>query len=126
MTPTQKKKIYVAPDGYDATKKDDVHKCGEKQPVASATVTNDGKTITVSYTRGSFPLDTLTVKINGTVVSSKKVSGSGSDTISYTPTGDTVKVTVELTDQGGYTANGSTVYTVPTAPPAPETTTPTP
>ncbi len=107
--PVTKRDVFSnVPDGYDATKEDDVHKCGDTPPsVTSATVTgNDGKwTINANVTGGTHGLSgaTVTITVNGTALnvtktgSGYKASYSGEDN----PTGSIV---VNVTDQVLYSS----------------------
>ena len=110
--PVTKKVVYSkTTEGYDPNSKDDVHKCDGAQPSVSSSVSSDGKSITVSYKAGSFSLKQLTVKVNGATVANKSVSKSGTEKINYNPAqGKGYTVTVELTDEGGYSASSSATY----------------
>lgn len=104
--PFTKKTVYMAPNGYDATKEDDVHKCSDVKPrVNGITITENQ--IQVMVSKGTFPIDSVNFKVDG------KSLGSGTKTSSgYVITYDFKKksrVTVEVTDEGYYTASGSKV-----------------
>lgn len=109
--PFSKKTIYIAPDGYDATKKDDVHKCGDVKPSVTVSVTNDSR-ISVLVSKGTFKLDKVTIRVNGRVVSSKNISGSAVEPFTYPFTGKSTVVAV-VTDTGYYTSSDTTTYTPP-------------
>ena len=104
--PFTKKDVFIAPNGYDATKEDDVHKCSDAKPrVQGISVTQNQ--IQVRIVKGRFAIDSVTFKVDG------KSIGSGSRTSDgYVITYDFKKesrVTVEVVDEGYYTASGSKV-----------------
>jgi penicillin-binding protein 1A len=116
--PITKRDTYIAPDGYDATKKDDVHKCDDAKPnVGTINITpNSGKSykISVSVVAGSHPLQQLEIKVGATIVASLPVSSSGTYSTNYTFTGSgSQTVTATLTDSAYYTATGSKAFTPP-------------
>lgn len=107
--PVTKKDSYSSvPGGYDATKSDDVHKCGDADPQASVDISPDGSEngylINATATRGTFALGTITIAIGGTTVK----TCSDADTCSYEVELDesdeeAQAVTVTVTDEGYYT-----------------------
>lgn len=104
--PFTKKTVYIAPNGYDATRDDDVHKCSDAKPrVQGISITQNQ--IQVRISKGKFPIDSVDFKVDG------KSIGSGSRTSDgYVITYDFKKkarVTVEVIDEGYYTASGSDV-----------------
>lgn len=104
--PFTKKDVYIAPNGYDATKEDDVHKCSDAKPRVQG-ITISQNQIQVRISEGTFPIDSVDFKVDG------KSLGSGNKTSDgYVITYDFKKksrVTVEVTDKGYYTASGSKV-----------------
>lgn len=99
--PITKKKVFMPTDGYDPTKTDDKHFCDDSQPTISATVSGDE--INVSYDKGKFALKTVSVSVNGNVISTFAVTGSGSRTIDIPEgTSSPVSVTATVTDEGYY------------------------
>lgn len=110
--PITKRDAYIAPDGYDASKDDDKHKCDDIKPSVTITVAKSGTniTITANAVQGTNPLTSLKIQVGGTVVADVPVSGSGSYTATTTVTGpQTISATVE--DSALYSANGSQQYT---------------
>jgi len=99
--PYTKKVVYTATDGYDATKKDNVHSCDDVAPSVSGIITTDS-TITVNVNKGTFPLDKVTITVDGQKIS-KSVSGN-SVKFTYTFTKSTT-VTAIVTDKGDYTSD---------------------
>ncbi|HEX7483898.1 MAG TPA: transglycosylase domain-containing protein, partial [Candidatus Saccharimonadales bacterium] len=106
--PITKKDVFLAPDGYDPTKDDDVHACGDAQP----TITNISATkkgvISVDVVAGKNPLQQVEIRVGGTVVATLPASASGTFKGNYTPTSDgNQTVTVTVTDSVYYTATKS-------------------
>lgn len=110
IDPVTKKETIVAPDGYDATKDDDVHTCGEAQP--SVTITQSGGDLVVSYSKGKFGLQSVQIAQGGTVLASQSVENSGNWTIKAANLGSASsgQVVVTLTDAGYYQATDSVNY----------------
>ena len=106
--PVSEQEVYIAPDGYDATEEDDVHKCGDAKPRVSVSLSGGGQNINVQYTRGRFPITSIIVRVDGRQIASIPGSGSGSTTVQNTANSGNYTVTVELVDEGYYTANDST------------------
>jgi len=114
--PISKKDVYLAPDGYDASKDDDVHKCDDVKPnVGSITVSKaSGNTyeISVSVTAGTHALRTLDIRVGDTVVANLSVSSNGTYKTTYTVTGSGPQtVTAILTDSVYYTSTGTKSFT---------------
>lgn len=113
--PVSKQDVYIAPDGYDATKDDDVHKCDDVKPtVGSITLTQvSGMTykISASTVSGTFPLTQLEIKVGGTVVATLPVTASGTYSTEYTfTTTSSQTITATVTDGGAYTTSTSRDY----------------
>lgn len=111
MDPVTKKEVITAPDGYDATKNDDAHKCGDAQPAATIQQTGGGG-IKVNYTHGRYQLQSIQVTQGGKVLASKSVSSNGSWSISASElsSADDGQMTVTVTDLGYYRASDSITY----------------
>jgi penicillin-binding protein 1A len=103
--PVSKKEIVVAPDGYDATKNDDAHNCSDAKP-SVAGITVGGDQITVRVVQGTFPLDTLEIKVGNEVISTLNVTGSGTYSVSRKIT-DPTTITATVSDKGYYTGSTS-------------------
>lgn len=108
IDPVSKKDIFIAPDGYDATESDNVHKCSDQGPSIGG-ITVNGDEISVRVDKGTFPLDTLTITVDGRSVASMSVKNSGTYTTTY---GITKKVTIgaNVTDSGFYSDSSSQKY----------------
>jgi membrane peptidoglycan carboxypeptidase len=107
VDPVSKKPIYIAPDGYDATKDDDVHECDDVSPTVSF-VTDDSQ-ITITVRKGTFSLDSMDVKVNGNVIASPNLSRGGVYKIPYDfKKKATISVTVK--DDGYYSGSATGSY----------------
>ena len=115
--PISKKDTVVAEEGYDASADDDFHKCDDSKPtVTGITVTSAGGgsyKITTTVSAGTNPLQTIDIRVGGTVLS---VTGSnGTYAATYKPTTSGAQtVTVTATDAGYYTATDSKTETMNT------------
>lgn len=107
--PITKRAAYIAPDGYDASRDDDIHKCEDVKPSVSVTTAKKaGNTveITVNITQGTHPLSSLKVQVGANLVADVAVSGTGSYTTTVTlASPETVTATVE--DKALYSGSGS-------------------
>lgn len=106
IDPITKKAVFIAPDGYDATSEDNVHECDDSGPQIEG-ITVVGNTITVLVKKGSFPLSTLDIRVNGKSVASVNVSSDGPYSTSYNFSKKST-VTATLQDEGYYTDTAST------------------
>jgi len=92
--------------GYSATtgitEKDDVHSCSDALPNVSVSVSDISPgmyLLTANYSEGTHPLQTLNFKIDGQIVSSSNVSGSGNETYTYvSDKSGTITVSAEVID----------------------------
>lgn len=114
IDPISKKEIFTAPDGYDASADDDVHKCDDAKPrIGQISVSQSGGssnyTITVDVSNGTFGLATIDILVDGKSVKSGELSESGGkQTATTTVTSDgSHTVTVNVRDQAYYTASAS-------------------
>jgi penicillin-binding protein 1A len=110
--PVTKKKTVSAPEGYDASADDDVHNCSDAQPaINSVTYSSLGGNsnnyrINISIAQGKFSLKSVTVKVDGNVVSNATPNG-GPLSVDYTFTKAGQTVSVEVLDEGGYATTKS-------------------
>jgi penicillin-binding protein 1A len=109
--PISKKETITTTDGYDATADDDVHNCSDTKPsIGNITVSakKGGGPIEVDVAAGKNPLQTVEIKVGGTVIASLPASASGTYKTTYTPTASgSQTVTVTVTDSVFYTATKS-------------------
>lgn len=114
--PITKSDTYMAPDGYDATADDDVHKCTDSKPsvgTISVTGSNSNAKISVSVVAGTHPMQTVEIKVGSTIVATLPVTDSGTYSTNYSFTGSgTQTITATATDSVFYTAVGTKSYTV--------------
>ncbi len=97
IDPVTKKEVFLAPDGYDSAKDDDVHKCDDVKPIVSITSITAHK-IKMTVTQGTFGLQNLTVTVNGQSISSEAIAAGGPVEISYEfNNGDVAVATVQDT-----------------------------
>lgn len=105
--PVTKRESHIAPDGYDATKEDDRHNCNDQQPSISG-ISYSGGTIRFTASSGTFTLNSIEVRVDGTLRDT--LSGAGSKTANVGTLKSGQKVTITATDEGYYTREAS--YTV--------------
>ena len=116
--PVTKKEVYSnVPDGYDSTKEDDIHKCGDVAPTVSLNVVHPPNTQTAVFSGtvspGTFGGSgiTGTVTIGGTTVCQvTSTTFSCPYTIPAGTTG-TQTVTVTISDSGYYSATATKTFT---------------
>lgn len=112
--PIAKKDMYIAPDGYDATKDDDIHKCNDSKPtVGSISVSGSGasKKISVSVVAGTHAMQSIEVKVGSTIVATLPATASGTFSTNYTFTGSgSQTITATATDTALYTSTGTKNY----------------
>jgi penicillin-binding protein 1A len=117
--PINNNKSYNAPDGYDATKDDDVHKCEDVKPFVSVTTQQTGPgryKITATVNQGTFGLQSVNITADGTSVSDQSIGSPGSVTAEYTfPSSGSKNIVATVTDQGFYTASDTKTLTVTVA-----------
>lgn len=104
--PITKKDAFIAPDGYDASKNDDVHICGDALPTIGNISASKKGSISVDVVAGKNPLQQVEIRVGNTVVATLPASASGTFKGDYTPTADGVQtITVTVTDSVYYTAS---------------------
>ncbi|MBC7942924.1 transglycosylase domain-containing protein [Candidatus Saccharibacteria bacterium] len=116
VDPVTKKDVFIAPDGYDSTKDDDIHKCEDAKPAVSVSwvpgTAAHTYVITATVSQGTFPVSGVDIKINGTTVGS--VAAPGPYTYTYTVSAGTSAaqtVTATVNDTGMYNATSSPAAT---------------
>ncbi len=116
VDPVTKKDVYIAPEGYDATKDDDVHKCEDVKPnVGSINVSQvSGMTykISASAVQGTHALQQLEIRVGSTIVATLPVTASGTYSTEYTFTSSSAQtITATITDNAFYSATATRNYT---------------
>lgn len=113
--PLTGKEVMTAPEGYDANADDDVHHCDDAKPqILSIDTKKSGGnkyTITANVRGGRFNLSTIDILVNGKSVKSGSISASGgSESVTITPASGTNSVTINVRDEGYYTASVSASF----------------
>lgn len=106
--PTTKSTVYLAPDGYDASKSDDFHTCSDVAPDITGICIN-GNDISILASKGTHPLQTIDVSVNGANVASINASTSNTYTTNYNFSG-AASVVATVTDAGYATDTFSLAY----------------
>jgi membrane peptidoglycan carboxypeptidase len=112
VDPVTKKDILLAPGGYDGSKDDDKHKCDDAKPTVSnisvTKLSGDNYRFTVSVSGGTHPLQQLDIKLNGAVISTTPITGSGDYSATYPVSGSSKQtVTATVTDAALYSGDTS-------------------
>ena len=110
--PVTKQPVYINSEGYDGTKDDDAHQCGDPVPnITAIGINSTGPNtykITVSVAQGKAPLTGLTITVNGSTINSQSISSGGNYEAVYTASGpDPFTVTATATDNLYYTGSAS-------------------
>lgn len=105
--PITKKDVFIAPDGYDATADDDLHKCDDAKPTVGTISMSklQGKTyrISTSVVAGTHQLKEVAIKVGETIVATLPASASGPYAAEYTFTSNASQaITVTVTDVADY------------------------
>lgn len=110
--PITKKDVYLAPDGYDATKNDDFHKCDDSKPTVG-TITVSGNNISVSVAQGTNKLREIQVTVDGTVVATLPAAASGTYSTTHNFSDGSHTISATVTDEGYYTGTNSVTKSYP-------------
>ena len=108
VDPVTKKDVFIAPDGYDASKDDNQHDCNDPKPSISG-IGYTGSTVSFTASQGKFALRSIEILINGKSVGSVS-GGASSANVGSLDSSD--KISIVVTDEGYYSTTSST-YTVP-------------
>jgi penicillin-binding protein 1A len=114
IDPITKKTVYIAPDGYNASESDDVHKASDVMPtvdIAVDSVTKNSYMITATASAGTFPITGIQISVGGAVVTT--LSGSGTYTYNVIQSDASKPVTATVTDSAYYTAPSPEVVSIP-------------
>lgn len=109
--PITNRPAYIAPDGYDASKDDDLHNCDDVKPSVrlSARSAGSGAKIVAEVTQGTHSVSSLKISVNGNVVAEVPIGGSGRHEVTVNaPNNADISATVE--DQALYTGTSNTKY----------------
>jgi penicillin-binding protein 1A len=103
IDPITKKDAFIAPDGYDASKEDDRHKCNEQEPAISG-ATYSGGNVSFTATPGVFEIDSVEILVDG--VSVRRIAGYNSP-INIGQVGSGKTITIIVTDKGYYSVRAT-------------------
>lgn len=111
--PVTNRESIIAPDGYDGSADDDIHKCDDVKPfVSSITATQIGSTkryrITANVNQGTHGLQTVELTADGQTVT---LSGSYSTEVTFTGSGQKT-ITVKVIDTALYEGSATQTVTV--------------
>ncbi len=118
VDPITKKDVYIAPDGYDGTKDDDVHKATDAMPmITSISVEqSDGPhdyIVTIQANQGTYPITGVQVTIGSNTYTA---TASSADTYTYTYTASSsdndLSVSATVTDNVYYTGSATADSTI--------------
>lgn len=114
VDPYTKKDVVTAPDGYDPTKDDDAHQCGDTRPtVTIGTPAPATNTVVVTVTNGRYQLQSLTVTCGGLTLSTQSVSSSGSYPINLSQATSECELGATVTDVAYYSTSAASVTYTP-------------
>jgi penicillin-binding protein 1A len=111
--PITKTTRYLAPDGYDATARDDVHSCDDVKPFIMGDITYTGGQLHVTVGASTHPVQSVEFKVDGNVIGTATsstnafnlaYSGSGKKTVTATATDNALYVSTPVSttiDFGG-------------------------
>ncbi|HEX6258722.1 MAG TPA: transglycosylase domain-containing protein [Candidatus Saccharimonadales bacterium] len=118
MDPVTKRETVIAPSGYDASKKDDLHKCNDVKPFVSSIevepvdIATGLYKITTDVNKGTHKLKTVEIKVNGTVIATINARGSTySKEYKFDKSG-TQQITVTVRDIAEYEGGSSQSFVV--------------
>ncbi len=114
IDPVSKAEVWNVPDGYDYNKYDTCEAAreptvsirGRKTPIEDqiGQVNNNVTSLDITFSKGTYDLDTYTIIVNGVSQGSKRVT---SNTVNYKLNGDEKSVVVEVTDEEGNSAKAT-------------------
>lgn len=117
--PVTKKEIFVAPNGYNATEKDNIHKCDDAKPsvesISISKLSGDDYQISIRVNQGTHQLSNIKVSIDGNQVADTSIGGSGNFTVNSKISG-TQNITVRLQDSAFYITEASKSVTAENKP----------
>jgi len=117
VDPVTKKDIYIAPDGYDASSDDNVHKSTDQKPTVAITLaqTNNSYIVNVTVTPGTAPTITnVQIKVGSVIVANTDASATNTYTYSGTLTkSDTAPIAVSATATDNYYYIGNDTAEIP-------------
>lgn len=116
IDPITKAEVFLAPDGYDSTREDDVHSCDDTPPrIGNIKIDGSGtnRTVRVDVANGTFALENVEILVNGQSVKNSSVGESGGTlSASVQLSAGENTITVNARDQGHYSSSNSRSVTV--------------
>lgn len=112
VDPVTNKEGFFAPDGYDATKSDDLHKCDDVKPFVTG-IDLDAKgsgsyEITATVTKGTHALQTVEFRVDGQTIASVPASDSDDYQTTHTfSTSGNKEIVVVAIDSAMYDASAN-------------------
>ena len=112
--PATKHVTTTSPDGYDANSNDDVHKCSDSPPFASVSESHSGSSYTITATvgKGTFPLSSIEISVDGTVISKQAYDGSSTYSVTRTLASGNHTIGATAIDQAMYDDSATDDITV--------------
>jgi membrane peptidoglycan carboxypeptidase len=113
--PITKQPVYIAPNGYDSSKDDDAHQCGDAMPsISTITVLpQSGGTfkISISVAAGKGTLTGLNIAVNGATINDQAIGAGGTYDATYTGSvSPAITITATATDDLFYSGTASRTY----------------
>lgn len=108
--PISKKAVFLAPDGYDASADDDIHKCDDVKPKITGIYVDGSNNIKVMVSKGTHSLQTLDISVDGKNVGSINISGSGTYGTNYNFPSNKATISAVVTDTAYYSDTKSQSY----------------
>ncbi len=119
--PATKHVTTSSPDGYDANATDDVHKCDDIPPFVSVTkehLSGQNYRIKATVSQGTFPLSSVSITLDGQVISNQAVSSAGDYTVERTLSSGEHSIGATIVDQALYdNSDTDTISVASTNPP---------
>jgi penicillin-binding protein 1A len=117
--PVTNQKTFTDTQGYDPNADDDLHHCDDVHPFGGVTtspivpVKNVPTTINVTMNKGTFPLSSVSITVDGQEISNQAVSSDGTVTATYTfTTSGNHAISATVIDTGMYEWTGSVTKSV--------------
>lgn len=104
VDPISKQDVYTSTDGYDTNSDDNVHQCGDAQPVVSFSSVNDSqKKAVIAVSQGRYPLQHVDVMCGGSSVFTQDVTTNSSLTVDLSSVPSSCDLSATITDSVYYT-----------------------
>src|SRR5678816_3143618 len=100
--PATKKTTTTTPDGYNADADDDVHSCTDVKPFVTISKQHLGGQnyrIRASVSQGTFPLTSVSISLDGQVISTQAISSAGDYTVDRSLSAGSHTISATVVDQ---------------------------